>query len=156
MLEMGVRMLKIWIVAGIVLAVLELFVPGMVLVFLGSGALLVALLIWLGMVQTWVASLTTWFIASLALLLVLRSFFQKFVTGDEERQSTDEDADAYGQVVDVVEEIRPDSEGRIRYRGTTWQAACYDKTLVAGSKAQIVFRENLIWIVEPVNNLEEE
>ena len=153
---MGLQMLTIWIVAGVVLAVLELFVPGMVLVFLGSGALLVALLIWMGLVQTWMASLTTWFIASLVLLLVLRSFFQKFMTGDEERQSTDEDADAYGEVVDVVEEIHPGSEGRIRYRGTTWQAACYDETLVAGSKAKIVFRENLIWIVEPVNDPDEE
>ena len=147
-------MLKIWIIAGIVLAVLELIVPGMVLVFLGMGALLVALLIWMGLIQTWVTSLTAWFIASLALLLVLRSFFQKYMAGDEDRQPTDEDTDAYGEIVDVVEDIGPENEGRIRYRGTTWQAACYDHSLMAGTKAQIVFRENLIWIVEPVNEID--
>ena len=137
-----------------VLIVLELIVPGMVLVFLGAGALLVALLVWLGLVQTWVASITTWFIASLVLLLVLRGFFQRFISGDAETQSTDEDFDTYGKVVDVVEAIGPDKEGRIRYRGTTWQAACYDNTLEAGTKAQIVCRENLIWIVEPANPLD--
>ncbi len=137
-----------------VLIVLELIVPGMVLVFLGAGALLVALLVWLGLVQTWVASITTWFIASLVLLLVLRSFFQRFMSGDAETQSTDEDFDTYGKVVDVVEAIGPDKEGRIRYRGTTWQAACYDNTLEAGTKAQIVCRENLIWVVEPANPLD--
>lgn len=147
-------MLTTWIVAGAVLIVLELIVPGMVLVFLGAGALLVALLVWLGLVQTWVASITTWFIASLVLLLVLRGFFQRFISGDAETQSTDEDFDTYGKVVDVVEAIGPDKEGRIRYRGTTWQAACYDNTLEAGTKAQIVCRENLIWIVEPVNPLD--
>lgn len=47
-------MLTTWIVAGVVLLVLELVVPGAVLVFLGAGALLVALLIWLGLIQTWV------------------------------------------------------------------------------------------------------
>lgn len=147
-------MLTTWIVAGAVLIVLELIVPGMVLVFLGAGALLVALLVWLGLVQTWVASITTWFIASLVLLLVLRGFFQRFISGDAETQSTDEDFDTYGKVVDVVEAIGPDKEGRIRYRGTTWQAACYDNTLEAGTKAKIVCRENLIWIVEPANSLD--
>ena len=147
-------MLTAWIVVGAVFVVLELIVPGMVLVFLGAGALLVALLVWLGLVQTWVASITTWFIASLVLLLVLRGFFQRFISGDAETQSTDEDFDTYGKVVDVVEAIGPDKEGRIRYRGTTWQAACYDNTLEAGTKAQIVCRENLIWIVEPANPLD--
>ena len=147
-------MLTTWIVAGVVLIVLELIVPGMVLVFLGAGALLVALLVWLGLVQTWVASITTWFIASLVLLLVLRGFLQRFISGDAETQSTDEEFDIYGKVVDVVEAIGPDKEGRIRYRGTTWQAACYDNTLEAGTKAQIVCRENLIWIVQPANPLD--
>jgi membrane protein implicated in regulation of membrane protease activity len=147
-------MLTIWIVLGAALIVLELIVPGAVLVFLGTGAMLVAFLIWLGLIQTWVASVTTWFIVSLVLLLVLRSFFQRFISGDTERQSTDEDLDAYGEVVDVVEAIGPDKEGRIRYRGTTWQATCYDHTLEAGSKAQIVYRESLVWIVEPENPLD--
>jgi membrane protein implicated in regulation of membrane protease activity len=147
-------MLTIWIVLGAALIVLELIVPGAVLVFLGTGAMLVAFLIWLGLIQTWVASVTTWFIVSLVLLLVLRSFFQRFISGDIERQSTDEDLDAYGEVVDVMEAIGPDKEGRIRYRGTTWQATCYDHTLEAGSKAQIVYRESLVWIVEPANPLD--
>ena len=128
--------------------------PGMVLVFLGAGALLVAFLVWLGLIETWVASITTWFIASLVLLLALRSLFQRFVSGDAETQPTDEDFAAYGEVVDVVEAIGPNKEGRIRYRGTTWQAGYYDHTLEAGTKARIVFRENLVWIVEPANPLD--
>ena len=147
-------MLTTWIVVGAGLIVLELIVPGAVLVFLGAGALLVALFIWLGLIQTWVTSITAWFISSLVLLLVLRNFFQRFVSGDVEKQSTDEDIDAYGDVVEVVETIGPDREGRIRYRGTTWQATSYDYTLEAGTKAQIVYRESLVWIVEPANPLD--
>lgn len=147
-------MLIPWLVFGVVLIVLELIVPGAVLVFLGAGALLVGLFVWMGLIHTWVASITAWFIASLFLLIVLRSFFQRFISGDTEKQSTDEDYDAYGEVVDVVESIDPDTQGRIRYRGTTWQAACYDHAIEAGSKAQIVYRENLVWIVEPANPLD--
>jgi len=143
-------MLTFWIIAGIILLVLELIVPGMVLVFLGAGALLVALFIWLGVIDSWVAAITTWFISSLVLLGGLRHFFYRLMPGESEtRASTDEDAAAYGAVVEVVETIAPDAAGRIRYRGTTWQAACYDETLEVGSKAKIVYREDLIWIVEP-------
>jgi membrane protein implicated in regulation of membrane protease activity len=147
-------MLIAWIIAGAVLIVLELIVPGMVLVFLGAGALLVAFFVWLGLIQTWVMSITAWFISSLVLLLVLRNFFQRFMSGDTEKQPTDEDFAAYGKVVDVVEAIGPDKEGRIHYRGTSWPAACYDHTFEAGTKVQIVCRENLLWIVEPVNPLD--
>ena len=147
-------MLTIWIIAGIVLIILELVVPGMVLVFLGAGALAVALLIWLGAIETWVSALTVWFISSLALLAGLRSFFYRLMPGEaEEGASTDEDVDAFGAVVEVVETIAPDAPGRIRYRGTTWQAANHAETLEAGSKAKIVYRDNLTWIVEPAYGL---
>jgi membrane protein implicated in regulation of membrane protease activity len=146
-------MLITWIIVGIVLILAELIVPGLVLVFLGVGALAVALLIWLGVIDSWVAALTAWFISSLLLLLVLRSFFQRLMPGDASRQSTDEDLDAFGSVVDVVETITPEKHGRIHFRGTTWQAACYEDTIEAGSKARIVFRDNLIWVVEPFEDL---
>ena len=141
-------MLMAWIVAGGVLLLLEVVVPGMVLGFLGSSALLVAALIWLGWLDTWVSALTAWFVISLVLLISLRGLFQRLVGGDSERQSVDEEHDAYGVVVDVVETITPQQQGRIHYRGATWQAACYDHTIEAGSKAMLAYRDNLVWVVE--------
>ncbi len=142
-------MLTAWIVAGAVMILLELFLPGMVLGFLGSSALIVAALVRLGWTDTWVSALTTWFILSLVLLLSLRGLFLRFVGGRSERQSTDEEEDAYGTMVDVVERIAPDQEGRIHYRDATWQAICYDDAIEAGEKAMLAFRENLVWVVEP-------
>ena len=141
-------MLTAWIVAGAVMILLELFLPGMVLGFLGSSAFLVAALIWSGWIDTWVSALTTWFILSLVLLLSLRGLFLRFVGGRSERQSTEEEEEAYGTIVDVVERITPDQEGRIHYRDSTWQAICYDDTIEAGEKAMLAFRENLVWVVE--------
>jgi inner membrane protein len=142
-------MLTTWVIAGGVLVLLELFLPGMVLGFLGASALLVAAFTWLGWLDTWVASLTTWFVVSLILLISLRGFFQRLIGGDVEQHSTDEELDAFGVVVDVVETITPEQQGRIHYRGATWQASCLDQTIEAGGKATLVCRDNLVWVVEP-------
>lgn len=143
-------MLTTWIVVSAVLILLELVVPGMVLMFLGAGALVVALLVWLGLVQSWISSITIWFIVSLLLLVLLRGCVQRLLPGEKETQSTDEDLDAFGKEVDVLETITPDTAGRISYRGATWQAACYEHTLATGSRARIVYRDELVWVVEPV------
>ena len=141
-------MLTAWVVTGLLMILLELFLPGMVLGFLGASALIVAALVWWGWLDTWVPALTTWFILSLVLLLTLRGLFQRFFGGESRRQSTDEDQDAYGAIVDVVETIAPEQQGRIHYRGSTWQAVCYDDTIEAGAKAMLIYRENLVWVVE--------
>ena len=117
-------MLTTWIIAGVVLLLVELVVPGMVLGFLGASALLVAGLVWMGWTDTWVASLTAWFVISLVLLVTLRGLFQKLVGGEVDRQTLDDESDAYGEIVEVVETITPEKQGRIRYRGSTWLAMC--------------------------------
>jgi membrane protein implicated in regulation of membrane protease activity len=144
-------MLTYWIVGGIVLLVAEIVVPGMVLGFLGAAALLVALLLWLGVIEGLVPALMTWFIGSIVMLVALRGFFQRLMLGDEDVQSTDEDLDAYGSVVEVAETIPKGEEGRIRFRGTTWAATCYDQTLEAGSRAKLMMRDGITWVVEPLD-----
>ncbi len=84
-------MLTTWIIAGVVLLLVELVVPGMVLGFLGASALLVAGLVWMGWTNTWVASLTAWFVISLVLLVTLRGLFQKLGGGEVDRQTLDDE-----------------------------------------------------------------
>lgn len=140
-----------WIIAGIILVVLELFVPGAVLVFLGAAAILVGLLLMAGLITGPIQAFTAWFIVSLVMLFTLRGLVTRFMPGEESWQSTDEDADAYGKIVEVAEAIEKSKEGRIDFRGSTWPATCYEQTLEAGAKARIVTRDNLIWVVEPVD-----
>ena len=138
-----------WLVSGGVLIVLELVVPGAILMFLGSGALLVAFLLWIGVLDHWMGAFTTWFMVSLALIIVFRSMVQRFSGGTSVAESTNEDLDAAGTVVIVTEIVRPQGPGRIRYRGTTWPAICHDHVLEINAKAKLVRRENLAWGVEP-------
>ena len=143
-------MLTYWIVGGIALLLAEIVVPGMVLGFLGAAALLVALFLWLGLINGIVAAFTTWFIGSILMLVALRGVFQRLMPGDEETQSTDEDLDAFGSVVEVAETIPKGEQGRIRFRGTTWIATCYERTLEPGDEAKLVTRDGIGWVVEPL------
>ena len=144
-------MLIYWLVGGLILIALELVIPGGVVVFLGLAALLVGLLIWVGLLEGLVAAFTAWFVLSLLLIISLRGVVQRLMPGEEQWQSTDEDADAYGKIVEVAETIEKGTEGRIHFRGSTWPATCYDKTIREGERARMVARDNLIWVVEPVD-----
>jgi inner membrane protein len=140
----------IWFIAGVVLMVLELIVPGGIVFFLGMGAMFIALLIFTGVIDGWMQALTAWFVVSLLFIFGLRNFAQKIIPAHVERGNTDEDADAYDQTAVVVERIPANGEGRINYKGTTWQAKNYkeDADLEPGTVVRLIFRDNILWLVE--------
>lgn len=144
-------MLKFWLIGGIVMIALEIIIPGGILAPLGLGALLVALLIWLGAVDHWIAALTIWFISSLIFVIVVRFAFQRLMPGDEEWSSPDEDADAFDKEVEISETIEKGKTGRILFRGSSWPATCYDSTLKPGDRAKIFYRDGLTWVVTPIS-----
>ena len=53
-------------------------------------------------------------------------------------------------MVEVAETIPKGEQGRIRFRGTTWAATCYQQTLEVGSQARLVTRDGITWVVEPL------
>lgn len=142
----------IWFIGGVLLMVAELVLPGGIVFFLGLGATLVSLLLYVGVIEGWLQALTVWFIGSLALLFGLRGVVQKIIPAQSERGKTDEDLDAYNQIAQVCTRIPAGAEGRISFRGSSWPAKCYhcNRDLDVGSDVRIVFRENLVWVVEPV------
>jgi inner membrane protein len=143
-------MIWAWLIFGAILMLLELFLPGLITIFLGAGAWIVALLLALNLIDSWPIAIILWFIISTALTLGLRGFFTRLLPGEtEESFETNEDIEAFGKVVEVVQEVRPNSkEGRIRYQGTTWAATCVESPIKVGAKATIVARENLLWVIE--------
>lgn len=63
---------------------------------------------------------------------------------------TDEDLEAVGSVVEVVESVTSsDQKGRVRFGGTTWPAISKEGTIPKGKKAKLILRDNLVWTVEP-------
>ncbi|MBN2701862.1 MAG: NfeD family protein [Methylohalobius sp. ZOD2] len=140
----------IWLIGGVVLMWLEFILPGGIVFFLGLGATLVSVLLYTGLIEGWLEAFTTWFIGSLALLFGLRGVVQKFIPAQVSKAKTDEDLDAYNQIVEVCERIPAQGEGRIAFRGSTWTARNYhqDGDLEAGTPVRIIYRDNLVWYVE--------
>jgi membrane protein implicated in regulation of membrane protease activity len=144
-----------WIIAALVLMAAEFIVPGGIIFFLGAGCLVVAGALWLGLVTTWVNTLTLFFIASLALIISLRSFFTRFAGGDYSQANTQEIIDDLDEIAVVVELIGPgENVGTINFRGTTWRALGNGQEIAAGLKVKIVARDNITYIVEPAQEIE--
>jgi hypothetical protein len=113
----------LWLLGGIILLASELLLPGLVAMFLGLGAMVVALLRWLDLIDSLAYSFTAWFVSSLAFIIFLRSTLQRCVPSETSFTPLEEDTDLFGAVAEVVETVSPShSDGRISFRGTTWPA----------------------------------
>jgi Membrane protein implicated in regulation of membrane protease activity len=137
---------------GVALMLIEMVVPGGIAFFLGAGGLVVGGVRALGLLTDPVTALVTWVFLSTGLTIALRPLMLRFVQGDISLAMTDEDAEAMGQTVTVVEEVGPQEAGRIRFRGATWDARTLEGTLPEGAEAQILYRDNLTWVVEPTDH----
>lgn len=142
----------VWLLGGLLLAVSELAVPGMVVVFLGCAAMVVGLLRYLGVVESLGVSLALWMTGSVGLLLGVRKSVMRFFPSDSQYHPHRPDVEALGHVVDVLEDIPTEgTPGRIRYEGTTWEALSEGEPIKAGSKARLLVRDNLVWRVETLS-----
>jgi len=138
-------------VAGIILMFAEIIIPGLVVIFLGAAALLVGLGIHWGLIDGGLDAFTWWFISSLSLIVLLRGVILHFLPGDFSYSPANDDVDAFGELALVVEEISIHHErGRISFHGSTWPASCGVKRIAAGVMVRIISRDNIRWIVEPL------
>lgn len=144
----------VFIVTGLALLLSEVKLPGAVAGFFGVAALLTAAVRGIGLVESIPVSLLVWGITTTALLVPLRPMVKKFVGRSEvrnDRTDVDQDRDSMGEVVDVIEDVSDEhDQGRIRFQGTTWQARSTTGSIKKGDKANLVYRDGSLWIIEPV------
>lgn len=145
-----------FLVGGVLLIGSEFIAPSLFTIFLGVAALLTAALRGVGLVDSVPISFLLWSVISLGLVVPFRPLAQRFMPGGKaevkkDRTDVEHDRDAMGEVVDVVEDVAEDHDnGRIRFQGTTWNARMTNGSLKKGEKAQLVYREGSIWVVEAV------
>ena len=139
-----------WIILAILFACLEIFVPGGILLNLGIASLLVAIGVHQEVLDTWVLTLTTWFIIATLLLIAVYFITERFFPGETTVENIYEELDIYGKNVRVIEQIGPGTQaGRVEFQGTTWTALGDGTIIDAGSQASIVCKENISLVVEP-------
>jgi len=139
-----------WIILAILFVCLEIFVPGGILLNLGIASLLVAIGVHQEILDTWVLTLTTWFIIATLLLIAVYFITERFFPGETTVENIYEELDIYGKNVRVIEQIGPGTQaGRVEFQGTTWTALGDGTIIDAGSQASIVCKENISLVVEP-------
>ena len=147
----------LFLVAGVLLIASEAVHMAIVPVFLGAAALVVAALRAVGILESVPLSFLIWSITSVALALPLRPLVKRFIgRGESKYDRSDEDKDALGEVVEVVEDVDDaTASGRIRYRGTTWVARSLEGKIAKGMQAKLYAKDKLVWVVEPLNVLDD-
>ncbi|MBL4579243.1 MAG: NfeD family protein [SAR324 cluster bacterium] len=142
---------SIWLGSGIFLMAIEFLVPGLVMVFVGLGALTVALGMQLGYIDEIPQQFTTFFISSIIYLLTLRFLVLRFVPSVTRKENIDEDEEVMGSIVEIVAEITSGEFGRVEHSGSSWQARAEgDQTILKGEQVKIIGRENITWIVQKI------
>jgi len=131
----------IWFLVGLGLVLAELAVPGVILVFIGVAAWLVAILDWIGVdsfsVQLWIFG-----IASIVLVFGARRFVKGWFSGKESSENGDIDEEFVGKIVTVVSAIDAGGFGLVELKGARWKATS-EVALEEGSQAVVTARDNI-------------
>ena len=142
---------SLWLSSGIFLTAIEFLVPGLVMVFVGLGALTVALGMHLGYIDEIVQQFIIFFISSILYLLTLRFLVLRFVPSVTRKENIDEDEEVIGSIVELVADINSGEFGRVEHSGSTWQACAEgDQTILKGEQVKIIGRDNITWIVQKI------
>lgn len=142
-----------WFIAGGVLTLLEFFIPGLVVIFLGLGAIATGVMLYFGYIRDAYIAIAFFVTSSIVLLVTLRRIAIRFYPSFSEKTESDEDALIAGQEAETITTIFPDNfEGRVKYSGTTWPARSTGGTIAEKQRVHIVGRENINLIVRRITD----
>ena len=147
---MEIDVKTMWFIAGLILILLEFAAPGIVIVFFGVGAWIVAAGMWIGLIEAVPAQGFTFAISSLLLLFVLRRYVTSWFVGGSS-SGGDVEEEFVGKKVRVIHAIGGGEDtGKVELKGAEWRARC-DTALESGSCATVIERDGLLLIVKPNN-----
>ncbi len=117
-----------WLILGALLILSELFLPGLVAIFFGAGALLVGIALAIGLIESTAEQLLMFSIFSVAALLLAREKIRVWLRGRvSDRWAGDQDPmTARGRRVTVTRAFK-DGHGTVRLSGAEWSAESEDE-----------------------------
>ena len=138
----------LWLIAAVILLVLEFVIPGVLIIFFSFGALIVMLLTWVLPSLTLDLQLIIFLIVSVLSLILLRRQLKKVFHGRKTGSANYDENDAIiGKTVTVTVDITPKSAGRVSLNGTEWTAESAAECK-AGERVIITGRESLVLTVK--------
>jgi len=123
--RMKFNLTLVWFLLGLTLAFLEFAVPGVILIFFGVGAWIVAGTTYLKLTVSFESQLLLFTFASIALLISLRKWIHgKFYGHVSDEQDLSKNLDEFtGQSVLVLKDVIPGKMGgAVEFKGASWGA----------------------------------
>jgi len=130
----------IWFLVGLGLLLLELVLPGLVILFFGAGAWITALVCAFTDINL-NFQILIFLVASLLGLVLLRSYLKKRFFGRKEKETEDQLEEFIGKKAQATEDFK-DGSGKVEFKGTRWSARC-DKSVSKGEWVTIESKDSL-------------
>jgi membrane protein implicated in regulation of membrane protease activity len=131
----------IWFLVGLVLLLLELVLPGLIVMFFGIGA-------WITSLSTLIfhpglnAQLLIFIVSSVLCLALLRRYLQKKFFGENRSNVNTLEEEFIGKTGVADTDLKPGKPGKISFKGTTWPAIS-DTEVEAGEQVKILDKESI-------------
>ncbi len=128
-----------WAILGVVLVIAELFVPVLVLIWFGLGALIVAGLLALSPETGFTTQLLIWVLSSVAFVLLWFKVFKRFQNKTDSGRSS---AEIVGEIGLLVSDIEPFGRAKVRFQtpivgSDIWECVS-DEKIKAGTRVKVV------------------
>ena len=131
------RTWHVWLLLGLALVVVEILIPAFFVLWFGVGALVAALLAFLGMSQ--VIQVSAFLAISFLLLVFSRTIFQSTLFRSQQSVATNVEA-LKGQQAIVLKAIDGSLKtGSVKIGGEVWSAICEEETqILEGAKVEVL------------------
>ena len=141
----------IWTFFGIVLILVEFVVPGFIVVFFGTSALIVGFALYLGLPSGHGIPFVCFAVLCIAQVVFLRRTLKKFFVGESlgDGDLTDEFIGHEAVVVSGFDS--KDLRGKVEFKGSNWPAKS-DRALKPGDRVCITAREGLNLTVSHIHS----
>lgn len=133
---------SIWALLGVVLVLAEFAMPGVVLLFFGVAALLIAVALWAGVEMSVNVQILIFGALAIGLVAGARERVKTWFYGKSEHAREGVETLAPGTQVTALSDF-VDGAGLVSYRGARWNAECADP-VISGQRLWIVGRRSLV------------
>ena len=136
----------IWFLIGLGLLLLELVLPGLVILFFGAGAWVTALVCAFFEINiNW--QILIFLVASLLGLVLLRRYLKRKFFSRSDTETPDELEEFIGHKAKALEEFK-NGMGKVEFKGAPWSAQS-DEPVAKGQWVTIESKDSLILKVKP-------
>ena len=134
-----------WIIGGLILAALEMVVPGFVLLWFGVAAVVTGILALF--VHNWIVQLAVFAGLSAALVFTSQLISRRLTKPEPEPVGANRMHGVEGR---VVRDIEASGFGRVKVGGEEWRATA-DQAIAVGKRVKVIEVEGTHLVVEPVS-----